>query len=725
MAERYERLFSLPGEFYTPGAPLLIVAGILQRDTANGKLLALLKLKNLDDRSLSSVKARLRPLDLAGRPSCEPVEQVLHLDLGKGESSVAQTIIPIPGPTTSFFRPELLEAVFTDGSIWSAPEGAEWQVLPGPQRLETVLEDEELLTQLRIARGQRCRFLPARYGELWRCTCGELNRGETCSRCRGSYFVPKIEALRAGRDVRLAEEKAAREKADAERRLEAIRMAAARERAEAEQRLAAFRMAAAREQAEEEQRLAAERKRAARKTALFLVIGIPVLVLLNAAVILLGIPGFQALQARSAAREGDYVRAEALYQSVAGHGLFDFLFHAGQKAEKLGDAARYQEGMEALAQDRYEDAMTAFEAAGDYRDAGEQILRVWLLRGDAAAADGHWIEAIALYEKADGYGDAEAKIAGCTAGVVKEAATAGDLETAELYYAKIEKTAETRLLLGELDLYLARAYALACKPGRASSLLNDADYDKDDESLAELANEARYYAALSYLEEGQYLASAVAFRSLADYRDSAHLVQSARLAYLNQAFEQEQYQFLASRAEEIDKSLLSGEELDSYQDTLYSAASQLENSGEYAEAFTLYQLSGKGDYQSRMDACNKKYIQTPFVFSNAIYSSGDWVKITGVSALYHSGVVTFTVSYSCSTSFNLYYNQNRTRVLAKFLNAGASSFSFDIDYSSLLESSNHSVNLSQFEFGGANSSMSLPMDSILKLSTDLYGNPIP
>lgn len=40
MSERYEKLFSLPQNFYAQGSPLLIEAGNLLKDTQTGRVLA-------------------------------------------------------------------------------------------------------------------------------------------------------------------------------------------------------------------------------------------------------------------------------------------------------------------------------------------------------------------------------------------------------------------------------------------------------------------------------------------------------------------------------------------------------------------------------------------------------------------------------------------------------------------------------------------------------------
>ena len=68
MSERYSRLFSLQENLYAAGAPLLIAAGALLKDNENGRVLAQLKLRNLDAGTVRAAKVSVCPLDAAGNP---------------------------------------------------------------------------------------------------------------------------------------------------------------------------------------------------------------------------------------------------------------------------------------------------------------------------------------------------------------------------------------------------------------------------------------------------------------------------------------------------------------------------------------------------------------------------------------------------------------------------------------------------------------------------------
>ena len=54
MSERYGRLYSLPENLYAEGAPVIISAGNLLKDTQTGKILAQLKIKNISSKIIKA-----------------------------------------------------------------------------------------------------------------------------------------------------------------------------------------------------------------------------------------------------------------------------------------------------------------------------------------------------------------------------------------------------------------------------------------------------------------------------------------------------------------------------------------------------------------------------------------------------------------------------------------------------------------------------------------------
>ena len=66
MNERFIRLYSLPENLYSEGAPVIISAGILLKDNQTGKLLAQVKFKSISQKRIKAVRIRIRAFDVTG-----------------------------------------------------------------------------------------------------------------------------------------------------------------------------------------------------------------------------------------------------------------------------------------------------------------------------------------------------------------------------------------------------------------------------------------------------------------------------------------------------------------------------------------------------------------------------------------------------------------------------------------------------------------------------------
>ncbi len=223
MEERYTRLFSLPENLYSAGAPVMIAAGALLKDNQTGKVLAQLKLRSLVDQKVKAVKVKIAPLDMVGKPLGEAVDH-LYLDLNASrDMEFGQKVpIPLPDATTRGFQASVLEVVFADNTLWAAGD-APWEPLSAPVPLAQALADDELAKQYRIQYGEDSvnLFHPER--DLWRCACGALNHQNepVCHKCHkqaAALAALDLEKLKADRDKRLEmeQQKAAEEKAIAE-----------------------------------------------------------------------------------------------------------------------------------------------------------------------------------------------------------------------------------------------------------------------------------------------------------------------------------------------------------------------------------------------------------------------------------------------------------------------------------------------------------------------------
>lgn len=186
MSERYLKLFSLEENLYIPGSPVLIVAGALLKDTQTGRILGQLKLQSISDQSIKAATVALVPLNTVGNPLGEPVSyQYLDLKVTRDAYWGSQDPIRFSDPSTRAYTASVKEVIFSDNSIWTAPNSA-WKALPAKTTLETQLDDFELATQYKMHFGLDCQYAYQTVEDLWYCPCGAVNhQGErACHSCQ-------------------------------------------------------------------------------------------------------------------------------------------------------------------------------------------------------------------------------------------------------------------------------------------------------------------------------------------------------------------------------------------------------------------------------------------------------------------------------------------------------------------------------------------------------------
>lgn len=222
MSERYLKLFSLEENLYIPGSPVLIAAGALLKDTQTGRILGQLKLQNISDQPIKAATVELVPLDTVGNPLGEPVSyQYLDLKVTRDAYWGSQDPIRFSDPSTRAYTASVKEVIFSDNSIWTAPNSA-WKALPAKTTLETQLDDFELATQYRMHFGMDCQYGYQTAEDLWYCPCGAINhQGESvchaCQKDRNELAGVDWDLLRKEAAERVAQ-KRAEEEALAERK---------------------------------------------------------------------------------------------------------------------------------------------------------------------------------------------------------------------------------------------------------------------------------------------------------------------------------------------------------------------------------------------------------------------------------------------------------------------------------------------------------------------------
>lgn len=336
MAERYTRLFSLPQDLYTTGAPLVIAAGALLKDSQTGSVLAQLKLRSLSDISISAVQLQVVGYDMAKAEVCREEHQYLDLNVRRDEMFGAKEAIPLPVRSVRSFSVHVLAVFFSDGSRYTGTD-APWLPLPVQQDLNARLFDAELIRQYQLETSDRSRFVPQTCGDLWMCTCGEFNRsGEACFRCSLT-----LEEARRLLDVDLLRAKKT-------------------ERLEAE----ALRQA-------EEERKKSSRGYRLRRIVLTL---IPFLIIAGIAA-----GAYFYSQARTEAYDraaalleaGDYAGAAAAFDKLGDYQ--DARARASQARASDAELSSYTRAGKLLENGRYDDAAELYLSLGGYRDSAELV----------------------------------------------------------------------------------------------------------------------------------------------------------------------------------------------------------------------------------------------------------------------------------------------------------------------------------------------------------------
>lgn len=353
MSERYSKLFSLPENLYAEGSPVIIAAGALLKDNQTGRVIAQLKLRNINSKAIKAATVSLSLMNTAGNPLGESVRyEYLDLSSTRDTDFGSKSAIPLPDASTRSFSVAVAEVIFADKSVWNA-NGATWETLKSPEALTSRL-DGEMVKQFRTEYGSGAKNFFLEQKDLWYCVCGAVNRREekACHSCR--------KAICDLRDIDLNALKALKER----------------------------RLVKERELAEKETVAAKERKEAAIKKAQKAGKIAAVATLLT--IIVIGLvktipPIVQARQEEKARLNAynsavalidakQYDEAIAVLQELADYKDSVQQIQIAEKGkQEMLNADAYTKAVALLEEKNYEGAISAFEALGEYRDSANLL----------------------------------------------------------------------------------------------------------------------------------------------------------------------------------------------------------------------------------------------------------------------------------------------------------------------------------------------------------------
>lgn len=370
MAERYNKLYTLPGNLYAAGAPVLISAGALLKDNQTGNVLAQLKFRNLCDEVINAVKVLVIGYDMSGEEVCRVEHQYLDMKVQRNGVFGSKEAIPLPERSVRSYDVQVLAAFFADGSRYFA-EAQLWESVPEQPHLRTRLFDRELIRQYKLDSTERSEYVPMEYKDLWFCACGEINTDDepSCFSCGQS-----LEQLKYNLDVDiLLEEKN-------QRLMEEAKAAAQREHS---------------------------REHSAKIIKRVLMVVLPIIVIAA---------GVMFLLSRKDQKEADYEMAGVLYAAEKYEDAAKAYEALGEYKDAVTMAAKaraiiseensYEKAQKFLENGRWDDAYNAFTAMGDYAEAAE-LAKEALYRKACELAEGGEVEqAKELFLSLGDYSDA-------------------------------------------------------------------------------------------------------------------------------------------------------------------------------------------------------------------------------------------------------------------------------------------------------------------------------
>ena len=368
-------------------------------------------------------------------------------------------------------------------------------------------------------------------------------------------------------------------------------------------------------------------------------------------------------------------------------------------------AVLYKQADMLYAAGRYEQAANAFADLGDYKDSRgrvegcEYAIRdVAYGEADALFAAGRYEEAMAAFEALSGHRDSEQRAEGCRT-------------------ALLDRAYDEAMALFEAERYEEAAAAFAALDGHRDSA----------QQIEACHLEPLYADAVALYEAGTYEEAIAAFEALGGYRDSVQKVEDAYAALTEGCFAAAQTALQAKDVpaatealQKIDGAHLSLDQQIQLQKLYAGCGKVLEDKGDLAGAFRVYQASGMAVFERDMERCNTKYVTEP----KQLF--GKKKDLQGVYWTYSKGQIVFTIRYSTkkdtSCTFRIYGPQGADDRKAGTLRKNKTEFTFSIPYADLADG--QGIRGFRLDLPRWSYSETIPKNTFSNADKDLYGNPL-
>lgn len=411
MAERFTRLFQLGNDLYLDGSPVIACAGALLNDTVTGSMIAQIKYQNISEKKIVAAKVHLCAYDAMGAALGERIEYFyLNLNVPSGAYWGGDKAIILPDKASNSFEIVGVSVVFEDRTSWKSGCVDTFASIPASPLLVDELHDMALVEQYCLETMSKAKFVPIKYGGLWRCACGCINQGAVCTGCNtdktAAFEKLSIPLLSENMAERLEDE--ARQKAEIQ---------------------------------------AKERKRI-KNTAIILTIVVVMAVVgyiygfwIRPSVI---VPAKKYKEALALYKDGEYKQAESRFAELGSY----------RDSEQYLQDIPYCIAEDLLEQGKYEAARNAFLELGDYRDSADRVKETAYLYAQTLQADGDYISARKWFEDAEPFHDSPACVERLN-GLIFEKGTElfeqGSYTDALQYLREAPATDETKELIAQAE----------------------------------------------------------------------------------------------------------------------------------------------------------------------------------------------------------------------------------------------------------------------------------
>lgn len=370
MSERFEKLYQLPLNLYSNSSPVIISAAALLKDYQTGKIIVQLKFQSVTDKIIKAIKVKISAFDIAYN-ELQGIDNYQYLDLNiyNGQYFGSDKAIIMPDTVTRSFGIDAFTVYFDDNTEASFINP--FIQLPECTLLSVVESNFQLQRQYKLAVNDHAIYIPQEHLDLWQCSCGEWNRNPYCSRCKAQKEVVfssyDISSLTDKMEQRLALEKAEAEAAAERKRIE-----------EEKQRI----------EAEQQEKLRQERMQ--KYIKLIRKISIPVVCILFVTMVFtqwlypnIVVPALAYMEANQLLNNGQYEEAKSAFNALGEYK------DSPEKVEdiiELMSVLKYNKAIDLAQNGSYADAIEIFEELGDYEASIE-----WLdyVRLEKLKADGN------------------------------------------------------------------------------------------------------------------------------------------------------------------------------------------------------------------------------------------------------------------------------------------------------------------------------------------------